>query len=258
MSLIEIATPFNIDIEFEAAPFFKRYFAYMIDFILLWVYLYVMCNVLFGTMNFEMADVGFIIIVIFFPMLLYTFTCELLFNGQTLGKKIFGIRVVSLEGGEATLGQYLIRWFARFYEWGFIVFAIFWGNPYKGLFVLAAGGITSIIIIAVTSKSQRLGDILAGTAVVNTKSKLTVHDTIFMNIAQQDYKVSFPQALRLSDRDINTIKNVITQTQKHNNHDMCNRVADKVKTVLNISTDMYSIDFLEKIISDYNYLATRE
>src|ERR1700722_20357261 len=98
MSLIEIATPFNIDIEFEAAPFFKRYFAYMIDFILLWTYLYVMCNVLFGTMNFEVADVGFIIIVIFFPMLLYTFTSELLFNGQTLGKKIFGIRVVSLEG----------------------------------------------------------------------------------------------------------------------------------------------------------------
>lgn len=179
-------------------------------------------------------------------------------NGQTVGKKIFAIKVVSLEGGEATIGQYLIRWFARFYEWGFIVFSIFWMDVLKGLFVLATGGITSIVIIALSSKSQRLGDILAGTIVIYTKSKLTVHDTIFMNIVQTDYKVQFPQAIRLSDRDINTIKNVITQTQKGNNYDMCNRVAEKVKDVLKISSDMYAIDFLEKIIADYNYLATRE
>jgi len=258
MPLIEIATPFNISIEFEAAPFFRRFFAYIIDLVLLMLFLFSMLYFVFGKLSLEEADMGFVIIVIFFPILLYCFVCELLFNGQTLGKKIFSIKVVSLEGGEATLGQYLLRWFARFYEWGFIVFAIFWQDVFKGLFILAAGGIISIIIIAVNSKSQRLGDILAGTIVIYTKSKLTVHDTIFMNIAQTDYKVLFPQALRLSDRDINTIKSVITQTMKQNNYDMCNRVADKVKDVLKISNDMYAIDFLEKIIADYNYLATRE
>ena len=39
---------------------------------------------------------------------------------------------------------------------------------------------------------------------------------------------------------------------------MCNRVAFKVQKVLNVSTDMYAIDFLEKIMEDYNYLSTRE
>jgi len=258
MPFIEIATPFNINIEFETAPFYKRFFAYIIDFSVLVIYLASLLYILFGTMRFEMADEGFIIIVIFFPILFYSFACELFLNGQTLGKKIFGIRVVSLEGSEATLGQYLIRWFARFYEWGFIVTAIFWNSVFEGLFIVIGGGITSIIIIALNAKSQRLGDILAGTAVINIKSNLTVSDTIFMNITQQDYKVMFPQAIRLSDRDINTIKNVITQTQKRNNYDMCNRVADKVQNVLSISTDMYAIDFLEKIIEDYNYLATRE
>ena len=258
MSRIEIATPFNIDIEFETAPFFKRFFAYIIDFTLLITYLFGISYILFGNFNMNQSDEGFLILVIFPPMLFYNFACELLFNGQTLGKKIFGLRVVSLEGGEATLGQYLIRWFARFYEWGFLLFAILDESVEVGFYVLILGGITSIIIIAANSKNQRLGDILAGTTVINTRSKLTVHDTIFMNIVQTDYKVQFPQAIRLSDRDINTIKSVVTQTQKHNNYDMCNRVADKVKTVLNISTDMYSIDFLEKIIADYNYLATRE
>jgi hypothetical protein len=31
-----------------------------------------------------------------------------------------------------------------------------------------------------------------------------------------------------------------------------------VKTVLEITSDMYAMDFLEKIMADYNYLATRE
>ena len=123
---------------------------------------------------------------------------------------------------------------------------------------LFIGGITSIIVMAISAKSQRLGDIVAGTVVVNTKSKLTVDDTIFMNVTQTGYKVSFPSVMKLSDRDINTVKNVIAQARKHNNFEMVNRVAFKVQEVLKISSDMYALDFLEKIMEDYNYLATRE
>lgn len=46
----------------------------------------------------------------------------------------------------------------------------------------------------------------AGTVIVNTKSALTVADTVFMQINGLDYKVMFPEVMRLSDRDINTIK----------------------------------------------------
>jgi hypothetical protein len=64
--------------------------------------------------------------------------------------------------------------------------------------------------------------------------------------------------MRLSDRDISTVKNVILQAKKSNSYDMCNRVAFKVQDVLKVSTDMYAINFLEKILEDYNYLSTRE
>ena len=93
---------------------------------------------------------------------------------------------------------------------------------------------------------------------VETRSNLTVHDTIFMQVAETNYQVKFPEVMRLSDRDINTIKNVLNQTAKTNQYDMCNRVAFKVQSVLKVSTDMYAIDFLEKIMEDYNYLSTRE
>ena len=64
--------------------------------------------------------------------------------------------------------------------------------------------------------------IIAGTIVVNTKTKLSVSDTVFMQVNKTDYKVTFPTVMRLSDRDINTIKGVVTQAIKSNNYDMCN------------------------------------
>jgi len=35
-------------------------------------------------------------------------------------------------------------------------------------------------------------------------------------------------------------------------------VEAKVKEVLGIKSDMYAPDFLEKLLEDYNYLATKE
>jgi hypothetical protein len=79
-----------------------------------------------------------------------------------------------------------------------------------------------------------------------------------MEISQPDYVVKFPQVLKLTDRDINTIKNVVNHFYKTHNADTAGRVARKVQQVLSVSTDMYAIDFLEKLLADYNYLATKE
>lgn len=258
MSLIQIATPFNIDIEFEIAEFHKRLLAYLIDFVLLLIYLFGSATFLFGTIRLGSENLGFGILVVLLPMLFYSLLTELWMGGQTVGKKIMKIKVVSLDGGEATLGQYLIRWFLRFYEWSFIIISTFYFNIFLGFILLFIGGIASIIIISVTAKNQRLGDLAAGTVVVNTRTRLTIDDTIFIDIRKTDYKVMFPQVMRLSDRDINTIKGVLTQASKRNNYDMCHRVASKIKEVLQIESDMYVDQFLEKLLEDYNYLATKE
>ena len=258
MPEIQIATPFNIDIEFEIAAFHKRLFAYLIDLVMMVLYMLSILYLLYG--GFRMGEGSYVFLLLFLvlPILLYTMLSELWMNGQTVGKKVFRIKVVSLDGGEPTLGQYALRWFMRFYEWAAILFFLFWMDGVMGIMCLIIGGISSIIIISISPKSQRLGDIVAGTVVVETKSALTVHDTIFMHVAQTDYKVKFPEVMRLSDRDINTIKNVINQAKKTNTYEMCNRIAMKVQDVLKVPTDMYAMEFLEKILEDYNYLASKE
>lgn len=258
MSIIQIPTNFNIDIEFEIAEFHKRLLAYFIDLFILIVYMVGMLYVLVGSLQIEEDYLGMLLLVVMLPMLFYTLFTELWMNGQTLGKKILRIRVISLDGGEANLAQYLTRWFLRFYEWGFVMFFFFYGSLSLGFLILFIGGVASVIIISVTPRNQRLGDLAAGTVVVNTRSALTLADTVFMQIDTSSYKVMFPQVMRLSDRDINTIKGVLIQASKRNNYDMCNRVAYKIKEVLQIQSDMHVDQFLEKLLADYNYLATRE
>jgi uncharacterized RDD family membrane protein YckC len=264
MPLIPITTPFNVDIEFEGAEFYKRFFAYAIDASLLLIYFMCM-NYVFGLnyfffdgIQFSDKEKGLELIALLIPTLSYTLLTELWFNGQTLGKKIFRIKVISLDGGEPSLEQYLLRWFLRFYEWGALMILLFRNSGPGAIVLFLIAGIISVIIILITPKNQRLGDIVAGTVVVNANSRLTVNDTIFMNISEKDYKVKFQNVLRLSDRDINTIKHVLSLAQKSHKYDMVNKVAAKVREVLKISDGMYSLDFLEKILEDYNYLATRE
>jgi uncharacterized RDD family membrane protein YckC len=265
MSIIQIATPFNIDLEFEIAEFHKRLLAYTIDFAILLLYCISMKYLYYGGFSYVSEDVlkshvGIDILTISLPMLLYSLVCEVLMHGQTIGKKIMGLRVISLEGGEPTLGQYLLRWMFKAFEWPFMFGYIYFSTAGIIVYVFVTGflGLIVVIVIAVTKKSQRLGDVAANTVVVKTKSNLTVNDTVFMNITQPGYNVKFPEVLKLSDRDINTIKNVIGLFHKNHNTETCNRVAIKVQEVLRVSTDMYSIDFLEKLLEDYNYLATKE
>ncbi|MEO6489393.1 MAG: RDD family protein [Ferruginibacter sp.] len=261
MSIIQISTAFNIDLEFEIAAFHKRLFAYMIDFFILIIYLFSMKYLLYAGFSMNLYDnVGLDILIISIPMLLYSLISELWMNGQTIGKKLMGIRVISLDGGEPTFGQFLLRWITKFFEWPFLFGYVFFSKEYLFQYIIFTCllGIAVVIIITVTAKNQRLGDLAAGTVIVNTSSTMSVADTVFMNVNNENYKVLFPGVMRLSDTDINTIKSVLTKARKTNNTDMCYRVEAKVKEVLSITSDLYAPDFLEKLLEDYNYLATKE
>ena len=261
MSTVQINTAFNVGLDFEIAPFHKRLLAYLIDFALLAIYLFGMKYLLYELFNLSREkSSGFDILIISLPMLFYSLLTELLLNGQTFGKKLMQIRVISLEGGEPTFGQFILRWITKFFEWPFLFGYLYASSVALFLYALYTGffGVAVVIAILVSKKSQRLGDMAAGTVVVDAKTSMSVNDTIFIAVNATNYKPLFPEVMRLSDNDINTIKTVLTQAKKNHNHDICMRIEYKVKDVLKIESKLSSTDFLEKLLEDYNYLATKE
>ena len=261
MPTVQINTAFNVGLDFEIAPFHKRLLAYIIDFAILATYLFSMKYLLHEVIGISYdSGIGIDLLVISLPMLLYSLLTETLLNGQTIGKKLMQIRVISLEGGEPTFGQFVLRWITKFFEWPFLFGYIYASATALIAYMISTGffGVAVVIVILVSKKSQRFGDMAAGTVVVDAKSFMSVQDTIFMNVNTENYKVSFPEVMRLSDNDINTIKTVLIQARKNHNHDICIRVEYKIKDVLKIESALSAVDFLEKLLEDYNYLATRE
>jgi len=264
MPLIQIETPFNIELEFEIAEAHKRLFAYLIDFSILLLFFMSMKYFYYGGFNLTSTEsleshVGLDILTISIPMLLYSLVCDVMMHGQTIGKKILNIRVISLDGGEPSLSQYTIRWMFKVFEWPFFFGYTFFSlqNIMAYIIIMGFWGVVVLIFIAVSKKNQRLGDMAANTVVVNTQSPFSVNDTVYMQINDINYIVTFPEVLKLSDRDINTIKNVVSLYHKEYNTEICDRLALKVQEVLEIHSNMYSINFLETLLADYNYLANK-
>jgi uncharacterized RDD family membrane protein YckC len=86
MATIRVNTNFNIDLEFEAAPFYKRLFAWLIDSVVLIIYILLADN--FVDANFSKSEtVAAWYMFIFLPFLSYHLISEILMKGQSLGKR---------------------------------------------------------------------------------------------------------------------------------------------------------------------------
>ncbi len=258
MAVIQINTPFNLALDFEVAALHKRILAYLSDLVVLIIYSWGMRKFLYEILQIYNNRYGIDILLVSIPMLLYPFVCELTLHGQSLGKKLLGIRVMSLEGGEPTVSQYLLRWATRFFEWPLVFGSVLPGFfVIYQLFIVGFFGLFVVIAIAVSKANQRLGDLGAGTVVVDTRIKTYLHETVFLDISDKDYIVQFPEVMKLTDRDINTIKSILDISSRKEDYKLAASAAEKIKAHLNISSTLSPFDFLEKVLMDYNYISTK-
>ena len=138
MSVIRVTTSFNLDIDFEAPPFHRRLFAWMIDLFILMFYIIIASKILkqiersmdYSDDNmYNMWAVGLVLVL---PFILYHPVSEILMNGQSVGKRLMGIQVVNENGGKPSVSQYIIRWLIRTSDYMVLVIIIY--APYIAIF----------------------------------------------------------------------------------------------------------------------------
>lgn len=241
MDSIKISTTQNVDLEYEAAGVGYRILATMLDGIFIMIYV-VIIMVLFGfsvgrapgfyESNYYMMIA--ILILLSLPVLLYHFLSETFMNGQSFGKKIVGIKVVKLDGTQPGIGSYLIRSLLRIID------------------IQLLNGLVALISVAVSEKSQRLGDMAAGTTVIKLGHKVSLRDTILYKPVS-DYKIVFEQVSLLSDKDVAIIKEILEHSIANNKPENMGMLAGKVKAKMGVATALNNEQFLKTVLLDYSH-----
>lgn len=244
--IFSIPTHINIPLEFEIANIGKRAVAFLIDMFVKSVYFFAMIA--------SFADNDFVLYLTQIPFLLYSFLFEWLNKGQTPGKWLMKIRVISIEGSLPSVYQCATRWLFNLVDvWSMMLLSFL--NP-----ILATLGVFSpffgFLLIVFTPKNQRFGDMAANTVVINIKEKrVSLEDTV---IAYADYShgyvPQFPEVMRLSDGDINKIK-YYAETAGYDDAEVINLLAARIKELLVIQTDLNNSQFLKQLLTDYNHYA---
>jgi len=254
MQTVKLDTGFNIEVDFPISPFHRRLFACVLDMIVMYFYWRIVSSPFNSQFQKSNGELIWLSVILSIPILIYYPLMEILTNGQTVGKKIMGIRVITLEGGQASASQYFLRWMFRTIDFPTWIFVAIWTGaiPWYGS-ILAFTGMASILL---SSKSQRIGDIVAGTIVIFTRSRTSWQDTVFTEI-ETGYKPRYPEVMQMSDKDLNSLKLIIDTVRKNRNHELAFRIAERIKSKLHMQADQDAQDFLETLLKDYNYFSSR-
>ncbi|MCL2203341.1 MAG: RDD family protein [Defluviitaleaceae bacterium] len=153
MKTIAIVTPANIEVEYRLAGVGSRLAAFIIDYTLQLVAIALLAGVIllgfdrwvFNNTSPSGVALGAVMVGAFVINFGYFILCELNMNGQSVGKKIFGLRAIRENGQPLQLSHVLVR----------ALFRTSVDILYVGLFV-----------ILFSKRHKRLGDMAAGTVVV--------------------------------------------------------------------------------------------
>ncbi|MDC8003534.1 RDD family protein [Aureisphaera galaxeae] len=234
MAEIQINTTQNVKINYTAAGAGERLLAYIIDVAIKWGYLILVGN-LFGAFE-NMDEWSQIAInsILSLPAIFYTLVLELLLGGQTLGKKAMKIRVVKIDGYQATLTDYVVRWFFRIVD----------------VYIFGIG----FFFIAFTKQCQRIGDMATGTSVISLRDRVNISHTILENL-KEGFKPTYPTVIKLSDNDARIIKETFTNARDAKDYPTLIKLRNKIMEVAEIKERKHSndIEFIDTILKDYNY-----
>ncbi|MGF1596476.1 MAG: RDD family protein [Acidimicrobiales bacterium] len=146
-----VVTPEGVVLEFRVAGLGSRILAKGLDLVIQFVAL-VVTLIVAGMAAAGSPAVGIVVVVVSIFGVFYGYPAllEAYWDGRTVGKRVFGIRVITTEGAPVGLRHAAIR--------SMLATLDFW--------VPTPGGLIALTVALLSKRSQRLGDLAAGTIVV--------------------------------------------------------------------------------------------
>lgn len=177
-------------------------------------------------------------VVYMLPVFFYSLIMEAAFHGQTFGKRIMKLKVIHCEGRDVPFTSYLLRWLLRIVDiWMF-------------------SGCVAVVVIIISKKGQRLGDMAANSLVVSLKdNQAKLSDISFYKAEIKEEEIQFPHVSLLYDSDIALIRDVLAYGKESEYSGpaakMILQTSDSMKKKLAIESNMIPVKFLEQLITDY-------
>lgn len=239
-----IRTAQHVEIEYTLADVGTRIGAFLLDSLIKFGYIMVLFIIgsAFSAVLFSDSGEGFLIVFLIigiFPIILYHPLLEYFNDGQTLGKKATNIKVISEDNRPLTGMQIFLRFVLRLVD------------------INIASGIIAIVAIASTDKSQRIGDMAAGTLVISTRNRSRNRN--LSNLIQGDIEeteedailnITYEQAHFITEAHAELIEKVL-KVRGENKILLCNNLASKICKTYDIKTQQPVVLFLKTLLDDY-------
>ncbi len=234
MENLQIQTSQNIAIDHTVASVGERMLSYILDFcfILAYAFVFMVLPAMFNIRS------GVYYILVFLPVITYDLFFENVYNGQSPGKMIMGIKVVMIKGTSPAFFNYFIRWVFRIID-----------N------LLISGAIATLTIL-LNGKGQRLGDIAAGTTVIKIRKRINPVNLMYLQIPD-NYKLVYESANLLKDEDVRIIKETLIYLRENPKSDNYKKIAEsirnKIDKKLGVQSKQHIIEYLQTVLNDYNF-----
>lgn len=186
---ISIVTPENITFDYHVAGPFQRAFAFLID-------IGVRTAILFGLyiltliIDTQLGGIGHAIfqVIQLVVIWMYGILFEIYMNGQTPGKRMLGLRSVTVDGKPMNAMQAVLRNMLRMADTFPLVapaaFGVNWGNSPVFQLSFIPTFMVGLLVMSLNKRFQRLGDLVAGTMVIVDQKQPTqgLHDVRHPNV----------------------------------------------------------------------------
>jgi uncharacterized RDD family membrane protein YckC len=251
---LDIQTPENVAFGYQVAGIGSRFLATLVDTLLILILQIVVIMVLLLVLSaFDLlgesitawvfAVLGIVGFIFFWG---YYIFFEMLWNGQTPGKRWVGLRVIRADGTPITLSESFIRNLTRLVD-----------------FLPAAYGL-GIISMFLDKQSRRLGDLAAGTLVVHDRAPISIQSLAARrttHLSIQGHKLipldGFPLE-RLTNDDLALIEDFLLRREQLTHREtLANQILNTLSTRLGLAAPSMNRTEAEEMLLTILYSVRR-